>query len=157
MWWRSLWFYWIWQLFFFFFSVNHDYQIVTDYFSLSDRPSLSALSIGSVRPGPCCPIALLLIFCVTASVWTSHRWCEVSLTFFRVDVKTCECLYSSGQAYPTDVRRIWEQHGRSSSALKGRTAAQGELNSHRIHVLTVISIYSYWSDSLSWEQCIGMI
>lgn len=140
----------------FFFSVNQDYQILTDYFSLSDRPSLSTPSIGSVRPGPCCPIALLLIFCVTASVWTSHRWCEVSLTFFRVDVKTCECLYSSGQVYPSYVR-IWEQQGRSSSALKGRTAAQGELNSHRIHVLTVISIYSYLSDSLRWEQCTGMI
>lgn len=59
--------------FFFFFPVNQDYQILTDYFSLSDRPSLSTPSIGSVRPGPCCPIALLLIFCVTASVWTSHR------------------------------------------------------------------------------------
>lgn len=74
MWWRSLWFYWIWQLFFFFLIK------ITDYFSLSDRPSLSTPSIGSVRPGPCCPIALLLIFCVTASVWTSHRWREVSLT-----------------------------------------------------------------------------
>lgn len=82
-WWRSLWFYWIWQLFF---SVNQDYQILTDCFSLSDRPSLSTSSIGSVRPGPCCPITLLLIFCVTASVWTSHRWREVSPNIIR-----CRC------------------------------------------------------------------
>lgn len=70
----------------FFFSVNQDYQILTDCFSLSDRPSLSTSSIGSVRPGPCCPITLLLIFCVTASVWTSHRWREVSPNIIR-----CRC------------------------------------------------------------------
>lgn len=70
----------------FFFSVNQDYQILTDCFGLSDRPSLSTSSIGSVRPGPCCPIARLLIFCVTASVWTSHRWREVSPNIIR-----CRC------------------------------------------------------------------